>query len=485
MRIEWYIKNSFKNYEQDELKLTPSQLKLVKRGNNLSKELLFGGYKNFYFCVGVEGINFVNLWYKQNPNANLGNKAYFILNSYSEFYIRTLEQSMISFYKPIINDNRLVNYSFSSIYIRGYKGNTKTKVEAFTEDGSLFNSYHSYQSACDQLGITKSMLEYNLNVLSNYVFSPVANQKLQLISRNKEIKLTARVHKSSLIEEIKGIDLNSLESGYFYLFLQDKKTVIGKFTTMAELIEKTGITRDHLKFRNKEYTLKCDISLLDLSVQPTDSTLKLVVESLANEGKVEVYVVSSPDLTAKFINQQQIQIEGVVSYDLQDQYKVRFHVNSKEAFTELKNIANIEELYKGKKIAFSHFNSYYLSGVGGDIFKKRIFLNRFWLIWEKDYDSSLAPDKLNIPLKAIKNSQRRYRHLMEVVSVDFMENNKIRLHTNTEQAFNDLCELVGLNPSLTINNISNYLLSSTPRPRYKSRFKLYWKDEFDPNNLPK
>ena len=207
------------------------------------------------------------------------------------------------------------------------------------------------------------------------------------------------------------------------------------------------------------------------------------MEGLANEGKVEVYVVSSPDITAKLNNQQQIQKDGVVSYDLQDQYKVRFHVNSKEAFTELKKIANIEELYKGKKIAFSHFNSYYLSGIGGDINKKRIFLNRFWLLWEKDYDSSLAPDNLNIPLKTIENSQRRYRHLMEVVSVDLMENNKIRLHTNTEQAFKDLCELVGLNPSLTINNISNYLLSSMPRPRYKSRFKLYWKDEFDPNNV--
>ena len=73
----------FKNYEQDEQNLSPSQLKLVKRGNNLSKELLFGGYKNFYFYVGVEGINFVNLWYKQNPNAKLGNKAYLILNSFS------------------------------------------------------------------------------------------------------------------------------------------------------------------------------------------------------------------------------------------------------------------------------------------------------------------------------------------------------------------------------------------------------------------
>jgi len=50
----------------------------------------------------------------------------------------------------------------------------------------------------------------------------------------------------------------------------------------------------------------------------------------------------------------------------------------------------MEKLYiKEKKIKFSHFNIYSLSGLNADINNKRIFLNRFLLVWKKDYDPSL------------------------------------------------------------------------------------------------
>lgn len=172
--------------------------------------MLFGGYKNLYLFVGVEGFNFINLWHKINPNLSLGDKSYFILKSFTEFYIRTLEQAMISYYKPKINDDRLVYYNFSSINIYDYKGGINNIIETYDEDGSLYKTFNNNQETCTQLGITRGKLEYNINVLSNYVFSPIATKNLQIICRNKEINLTPKVHKSKLISEIKGIDFKSL-----------------------------------------------------------------------------------------------------------------------------------------------------------------------------------------------------------------------------------------------------------------------------------
>lgn len=69
--------------------------------------------------------------------------------------------------------------------------------------------------------------------------------------------------------------------GYFYLILQDKKTIVGRFNTLTELIKKTGIPSGDVKFRNKEFIITISTSSLDL-----DPTLTLIVENLAKEGKL-------------------------------------------------------------------------------------------------------------------------------------------------------------------------------------------------------
>lgn len=431
--------------------------------------MLFDGYKNFYFYVGVEGVNFIKLWHNRYPSLSLDSRSHFILKSFTEFYIRTLEQAMISFYGPEINDDRIVSYNFSNVNIKEYKDSNTNIVETFDEDGILYKTFNNYQEVCSQLGITRSQLDWNMNVLSNYVFSPVANKNLLIINKNKDISLKPKPHKSELLANIVGIDFNSLEKGYYYLVLSDKKTIVSRFKTITELTNKTGIRVEMAKFRNKEFLIKVSTSSLDL-----DPTLSLVVNNLAEKGKLGVYLVSSTDITENLTKQKQVQVERVVSYDLLEDNRIRFHDSPKDAFLELKNLANMDELYKNKKITFSHFNVYYLSGLNEDILKKRIFLNRFWLVWEKDFDPNIT--KPNIPLAILKNADRRYKHLQEVISVDTLDNMKVRYHSNTESAFLDLCELLGLDPSNTKNNLSKYLLPT--KPRYKYRFKLYWKSEW-------
>lgn len=68
---------------------------------------------------------------------------------------------------------------------------------------------------------------------------------------------------------------------------------------MTELIKKIRIPYGDVKFRNKEFTITISTSLLDL-----DPPLILIVDNLANEGKLEVYLVSSLYLSEKFARQQ-------------------------------------------------------------------------------------------------------------------------------------------------------------------------------------
>jgi hypothetical protein len=44
-RMEGYIKNCIKPLENSNNNLTPSQIKVLYRGKNMSKEMLFYGYK--------------------------------------------------------------------------------------------------------------------------------------------------------------------------------------------------------------------------------------------------------------------------------------------------------------------------------------------------------------------------------------------------------------------------------------------------------
>lgn len=62
--------------------------------------------------------------------------------------------------------------------------------------------------------------------------------------------------------------------------------------SLKELTQKTGISADNAKFRNKEYTLLIPFSSLDL-----DPSLRQTVEPLASKGIIKVYLVSPPDVT--------------------------------------------------------------------------------------------------------------------------------------------------------------------------------------------
>jgi hypothetical protein len=70
------------------------------------------------------------LFTKLNPTIKLNPKDKFILNCLSEYHVRLLEQSIISFIKPDINDiNVAVSYSFIYIDIINYQP-TKSRLKS-------------------------------------------------------------------------------------------------------------------------------------------------------------------------------------------------------------------------------------------------------------------------------------------------------------------------------------------------------------------
>lgn len=121
-----------------------------------------GGFNNYYFFAGYKVPNYLNLFIKNNPLAyaiKLDHKLIFILNCFSEFHVKLLEQSIISHLKPEINDiNTAVTYTFVSIDIENYNhtlGLNSHSISVYDKEGKLFNEYPSINRAKSALGLNE------------------------------------------------------------------------------------------------------------------------------------------------------------------------------------------------------------------------------------------------------------------------------------------------------------------------------------------
>lgn len=102
-----------------------------------------GGFNNYYFLVAYEVPNYLNLFLNYHPKVKLDAKSIFILNCFSEFHVKLLEQSIISYLKPQINDIKTaVSYTFVGIDIENYNPTIRASahsISVFDKDGNLFN----------------------------------------------------------------------------------------------------------------------------------------------------------------------------------------------------------------------------------------------------------------------------------------------------------------------------------------------------------
>jgi hypothetical protein len=98
-------------------------------------------------------------------------------------------------------------------------------------------SVSSTNAAVRLLGIPKTTLKRYMNYINFSLESPILGTEVYTINNNKPLLEDKPEFKiNHTIEEVKDIDLNSLELGKLYAYLMDKKTILGTFKSPNEAV---------------------------------------------------------------------------------------------------------------------------------------------------------------------------------------------------------------------------------------------------------
>ncbi len=338
-RLRHYLENKGPSITSSTVKVPLSKVLKKRRWNRLDIEMnnMIGGFTNFYFFVGAFAPNYYNLWIEDANNfkLNLDPLSKLILDAVSEYHIKILEQATISFFNPEINDTkRSVSFNFINLNLDSLKySNTqhcnqatltdeklefkeaphclpsiqeravyaKAKKEiknkkiclfALDENGRTFASFTSKLQAAKELGITLSIISRNSNVEENYFYCPRPDKILLLIDPTKWIKQSKKpAYNFSL--PIKGVDLLSLDSLYYYLILEDKKTCIGKYNSYLEISKVTNLPLSSGNaYTNNTRTLIFKQN--EISNIFNDTAKDLANNILNKKGSINVFICCNP-----------------------------------------------------------------------------------------------------------------------------------------------------------------------------------------------
>jgi hypothetical protein len=198
-----------------------------------------GGFDNYYFYPGFKTPNYLNLFTELNPNIKIDAKSMFILNCFSEFHVRLLEQSIISYLKPEINDlDVAVSYTFPAINIEDFNPKIWEKsheISVFDKEGNLFNSYDSINKAKSALGLTEFAIRWYRNRADQLVLCPKPNLHLRIVDETiQTISSSAPLASFEKLVPIIGINLAEIPEGFIYAYLDDKETLFGVFRSASE-----------------------------------------------------------------------------------------------------------------------------------------------------------------------------------------------------------------------------------------------------------
>ena len=335
------------------------------------------GFDNYLFYSGFQAPNYLNLFTQLHPNFVLEPTSKLILNSLSEFHIKLLEQSVISFIKPEINDlNTAVSFTFSSINISNYTTpQNKFKshsISVYDKNGNLFNSYESINQAKIALGITDSVIRWSRNRTNYLIYCPKPD--MELLIRDETLnELTTNVPLShhQKLANITDDFLNNLASDLLYVYLEDRKTIYGTFKTASEFAKLHNLNPwQAYRYVNKEY-------LINIKDPNTDNI-------------VSVYLFANPSYLKTLLDIQDKQNWPVVSIDTAEKDFVRYHDNPNQAREELSALIGEFELKPTR-----NFTSNYITGVVRKGIKQNPskFKNRFILKWFKDFDNTVELEK--------------------------------------------------------------------------------------------
>lgn len=198
----------------------------------------WGGFDNYIFVPNYRIPNyrdlFDSLYLNQDP------KMGFILDRFTEYHCRIVEQAVITFIKPEINDlTSPVSFTFPNIDIESYTPNALDKahpISVYTKDGELFNKYDSINIAKRALGVSEIKLTWLVwrNRTDYFLNSPKTKKDLRVFDHvlNTVVNTPENSHQKLL--PISGEALESIPSGEVHAIIDNKSDLYGVYSSCSQ-----------------------------------------------------------------------------------------------------------------------------------------------------------------------------------------------------------------------------------------------------------
>jgi hypothetical protein len=288
-------------------------------------------------------------------------------NCFSEYNIKLLEQSIISYLKPNINDiNTAVSYTFGSIDINTYNPSNWDKshpISVYDTKGNLFNEYSSINKAKLALGLSEYEIRWHRNRENHFVFVSKYGLDLRIVDETlATISSSKTLSSFQKLVPISGINLEEIPMGVVSIYLDDKETLHGVYESASKF------AIDHCLRASPPWQTSRNIN-------------KEKAIPIAN-GLFSVYICCNPLYRQKILDSQDKKNWKVVSIDTLCNNIVRFHDNPNAARIELSALLEIKDLKPFRNFTKDYITGPTRKGVRAEPVK---FRRRFKLMWLKDY----------------------------------------------------------------------------------------------------
>jgi hypothetical protein len=218
-----------------------------------------GGLRNYLFYPVISLSNYRSLFYQHYPGVQLTTKEQRILDSFTEFEVRTVEQALIYSHRPPINDwSRNVSFT-SNVDISKWTPGEDLRahpIEAYTKSGELFIAFPSIFAASRALGINEISVTSNRNI-DYYIYCPGVDKTLRFGDPVIVKPIDARTPSMHLrLSDVTSINLNGIRKGVVTAIFSDKITVYGEYASAAEFAAEHNLNSwQAYRYINKEWPI--------------------------------------------------------------------------------------------------------------------------------------------------------------------------------------------------------------------------------------
>lgn len=176
------------------------------------------------------------------------------------------------------------------------------------------------------------------------MFCPAIKKDLRITVSNQPVRQDAKPNAHLSVPAIFNLNLELLPSDSYVVFSKDKKTVVGKYSTLTELAKLNRISLDKAsRYLNKEHLVSIpafgtDISKKIFATRPEVLQLLsrqypflLTPVKRINNNKFYFYICCNPILQQKNSDIFSLRNESVLSFDLLNNLLEREHADPKTA----------------------------------------------------------------------------------------------------------------------------------------------------------